>query len=123
MPHIWEEQEGGGGDSSASSCFFPGELFVKELLWTLHLAKDNFASYAAQFQKAGERRWEAGIPAFSFHSPRVPDPSLLLLRVPSISSPNSFLPQTQGSRHPSLSFLELKSPSPSLFLHPLSHPL
>ncbi|XP_067576960.1 izumo sperm-egg fusion protein 1 isoform X4 [Pseudorca crassidens] len=28
-----------------------GELFVKELLWTLHLAKDNFASYAAQFQK------------------------------------------------------------------------
>ncbi|XP_059987799.1 izumo sperm-egg fusion protein 1 isoform X1 [Lagenorhynchus albirostris] len=29
-----------------------GELFVKELLWTLHLAKDNFASYAAQFQKA-----------------------------------------------------------------------
>ncbi|XP_033286448.1 izumo sperm-egg fusion protein 1 isoform X7 [Orcinus orca] len=29
-----------------------GELFVKELLWTLHLAKANFASYAAQFQKA-----------------------------------------------------------------------
>ncbi|XP_065754755.1 izumo sperm-egg fusion protein 1 isoform X3 [Phocoena phocoena] len=29
-----------------------GELFVKELFWTLHLAKDNFASYAAQFQKA-----------------------------------------------------------------------
>ncbi|NIG58186.1 izumo sperm-egg fusion protein 1 [Pontoporia blainvillei] len=28
-----------------------GELFVKELFWMLHLAKDNFASYAAQFQK------------------------------------------------------------------------
>ncbi|XP_059940362.1 izumo sperm-egg fusion protein 1 isoform X2 [Mesoplodon densirostris] len=30
-----------------------GELFVKELFWMLHLAKDNFASYAAQFQKEG----------------------------------------------------------------------
>ncbi|XP_058901137.1 izumo sperm-egg fusion protein 1 isoform X4 [Kogia breviceps] len=29
-----------------------GELFVKELLWMLRLEKDNFASYAAQFQKA-----------------------------------------------------------------------
>ncbi|XP_007168308.1 izumo sperm-egg fusion protein 1 isoform X4 [Balaenoptera acutorostrata] len=29
-----------------------GELFVKELFWMLRLAKDNFASYAAQFQKA-----------------------------------------------------------------------
>ncbi|XP_024624027.1 izumo sperm-egg fusion protein 1 isoform X4 [Neophocaena asiaeorientalis asiaeorientalis] len=29
-----------------------GELFVKELFWTLHLGKGNFASYAAQFQKA-----------------------------------------------------------------------
>ncbi|XP_074225393.1 izumo sperm-egg fusion protein 1 isoform X2 [Camelus bactrianus] len=30
-----------------------GQLFVKELLWMLHLAKDTFASYAAQFQKEG----------------------------------------------------------------------
>ncbi|CAM9971659.1 unnamed protein product [Rangifer tarandus platyrhynchus] len=28
-----------------------GELFVKEMLWMLHLAKNTFASYAAQFQK------------------------------------------------------------------------
>ncbi|XP_058385755.1 izumo sperm-egg fusion protein 1 isoform X2 [Diceros bicornis minor] len=28
-----------------------GELFVKELFWMLSLEKDNFASYAAQFQK------------------------------------------------------------------------
>ncbi|XP_003127333.3 izumo sperm-egg fusion protein 1 isoform X1 [Sus scrofa] len=28
-----------------------GELFVDELFWTLRLAKDTFASYAAQFQK------------------------------------------------------------------------
>ncbi|XP_043755663.1 izumo sperm-egg fusion protein 1 [Cervus elaphus] len=30
-----------------------GELFVKEMLWMLHLAKNTFASYAAQFQKEG----------------------------------------------------------------------
>ncbi|XP_058385756.1 izumo sperm-egg fusion protein 1 isoform X3 [Diceros bicornis minor] len=42
---------GGGWTHSASSCFFPGELFVKELFWMLSLEKDNFASYAAQFQK------------------------------------------------------------------------
>ncbi|XP_060040068.1 izumo sperm-egg fusion protein 1 isoform X2 [Erinaceus europaeus] len=28
-----------------------GELFVKELFWMLHLEKENFARYAAQFQK------------------------------------------------------------------------
>nr|QBH90340.1 IZUMO1 splice variant [Ovis aries] len=28
-----------------------GELFVKEMLWMLHLAKNTFANYAAQFQK------------------------------------------------------------------------
>ncbi|XP_019513894.1 PREDICTED: izumo sperm-egg fusion protein 1 isoform X2 [Hipposideros armiger] len=28
-----------------------GELFVKELFWMLHLQKDTFARYAAQFQK------------------------------------------------------------------------
>ena len=47
----------GVGTTLQSACFFPGELFVKEMLWMLHLAKNTFASYAAQFQKEGERRW------------------------------------------------------------------
>lgn len=41
------------GSILQSACFFPGELFVKEMLWMLHLAKNTFASYAAQFQKEG----------------------------------------------------------------------
>lgn len=69
----------GVGTTLQSACFFPGELFVKEMLWMLHLAKNTFASYAAQFQKEGERRWESGTTGFSFHSPRVLVPCLLLL--------------------------------------------
>lgn len=50
---------GRGGDHCALSCFFPGELFVKELFWMLHLQKDSFARHVAQFQKDGEGRWES----------------------------------------------------------------
>lgn len=68
-----------------SSCFFPGELFVKELFWMLHQEKDTFARHVAQFQKEGERRWGS-----VWNSrPKVPVPSPLLFQVPSLSSPSA----------------------------------
>lgn len=68
----------------------------------LSLQKDIFAKYVAEFQKEGEGRLEFWTPAPSFHSPRIPVPSPLLLPVWSLSSrnpllqaPTSFLSQSQ----------------------------
>lgn len=96
---------------------------MDELFWTLRLAKDTFASYAAQFQKEGECRWESGTPDFSFHSLRVPVPSLLLLRHGSLSSPNPLLPQTQGVQASRSFLLPIPKAQPSPVPHPLSHAL
>lgn len=49
----------GEGKHCVSPCSSPGELFVKEMYWMLHLQKDMFARFAAQFQKEGEGRWES----------------------------------------------------------------
>ncbi|KAB0384171.1 hypothetical protein FD755_006088 [Muntiacus reevesi] len=70
-----------------------GELFVKEMLWMLHLAKNTFASYAAQFQKEGERRWESGPTGFPFHRPRK-SYSLSLFFI--VSSEAAFCPNKCG---------------------------
>ncbi|XP_033621769.1 izumo sperm-egg fusion protein 1 isoform X2 [Fukomys damarensis] len=68
-----------------------GELFVKELLWMLHLQKENFASLAKRFQKEGEEGQDPRTPAPSYN-PRVPVSSPL--RLSPVPPPPHLFPAT-----------------------------
>lgn len=92
---------------------------MDELFWTLRLAKDTFASYAAQFQKEGECRWESGTPDFSFHSLRESlSPAFCFSATDPSALPTPFSLRPRGYRHPGPSSSPFRRPSPHLFRIP-----